>query len=46
MILPREWETLNNFSSHPIGTGPYAVVRNTSNQLKFTLLMITLVTGR
>ncbi|QLZ61405.1 HTH-type transcriptional regulator SgrR [Citrobacter freundii] len=34
MILPREWETLNNFSSHPIGTGPYAVVRNTSNQLK------------
>ena len=34
MILPREWETLNNFSSHPIGTGPYAVIRNTNNQLK------------
>ncbi len=34
MILPREWETLNNFSSHPIGTGPYAVMRNTNNQLK------------
>lgn len=34
MILPREWETLSNFSSHPIGTGPYAVMRNTNNQLK------------
>lgn len=34
MILPREWETLSNFSSHPIGTGPYAVIRNTRNQLK------------
>lgn len=34
MILPREWETLSNFASHPIGTGPYAVLRNSSNQLK------------
>ena len=34
MILPREWETLNNFSSLPIGTGPYAVIRYTNNQLK------------
>jgi SgrR family transcriptional regulator len=34
MILPREWETLSNFASHPIGTGPYAVARNTRNQLK------------
>ncbi|EGZ4027257.1 HTH-type transcriptional regulator SgrR [Salmonella enterica subsp. enterica serovar Lexington] len=34
MILPREWETLANFASHPIGTGPYAVRRNTPNQLK------------
>lgn len=34
MILPREWETLSNFASHPIGTGPYAVIRNTTNQLK------------
>ncbi len=34
MILPREWETLSNFASHPIGTGPYAVIRNSSNQLK------------
>lgn len=30
----REWETLANFASHPIGTGPYAVRRNTPNQLK------------
>ncbi|HEY2453570.1 MAG TPA: HTH-type transcriptional regulator SgrR [Scandinavium sp.] len=34
MILPREWETMNNFSSLPIGTGPYAVARNNQNQLK------------
>ena len=34
MILPREWETLSNFASHPIGTGPYAVIRNSTNQLK------------
>ncbi len=25
---------LSNFASHPIGTGPYAVIRNTTNQLK------------
>ncbi|MFJ3457489.1 HTH-type transcriptional regulator SgrR [Scandinavium goeteborgense] len=34
MILPREWETMNNFSSMPVGTGPYAVSRNNQNQLK------------
>ncbi|RYC41132.1 HTH-type transcriptional regulator SgrR [Pectobacterium zantedeschiae] len=34
MILPQEWQTLPNFAQHPIGTGPYAVVRNNSNQLK------------
>ncbi|WP_312119213.1 HTH-type transcriptional regulator SgrR [Kosakonia cowanii] len=34
MILPQEWETLANFASQPIGTGPYAVMRNTRNQLK------------
>ncbi|WP_039057466.1 HTH-type transcriptional regulator SgrR [Enterobacter sp. Bisph1] len=34
MILPREWNTLHNFASQPIGTGPYAVTRNNSNQLK------------
>jgi len=34
MILPGEWETLNNFASLPIGTGPYSVSRNNSNQLK------------
>lgn len=34
MILPREWPTMNNFFSQPIGTGPYAVVRNNQNQLK------------
>lgn len=25
---------LSNFASHPIGTGPYAVIRNSTNQLK------------
>ncbi|CAI8878783.1 MULTISPECIES: HTH-type transcriptional regulator SgrR [Kosakonia] len=34
MILPREWNSMSNFASQPIGTGPYAVTRNTSNQLK------------
>lgn len=34
MILPQEWQTLPDFAQHPIGTGPYAVVRNNSNQLK------------
>lgn len=34
MILPREWPSMSNFSSRPIGTGPYAVVRNNNNQLK------------
>ena len=34
MILPREWNTISNFASQPIGTGPYAVTRNTTNQLK------------
>lgn len=34
MILPQEWGTMANFSSHPIGTGPYAVTRNNTNQLK------------
>jgi SgrR family transcriptional regulator len=34
MILPAEWESLNNFASLPIGTGPYSVSRNNSNQLK------------
>ncbi|EMN5861938.1 HTH-type transcriptional regulator SgrR [Pluralibacter gergoviae] len=34
MVLPKEWETLGNFASMPVGTGPYAVVRNNENQLK------------
>ena len=34
MILPAEWESLNNFASLPIGTGPYSVSRNNNNQLK------------
>ncbi|EML2227723.1 TPA: HTH-type transcriptional regulator SgrR [Klebsiella aerogenes] len=34
MVLPREWRTMENFSSMPIGTGPYAVARNNQNQLK------------
>lgn len=34
MILPREWESMTNFSSLPVGTGPYAVARNNQNQLK------------
>ncbi|EPL8198530.1 TPA: HTH-type transcriptional regulator SgrR [Klebsiella aerogenes] len=34
MVLPQEWRTMDNFSSMPIGTGPYAVARNNQNQLK------------
>lgn len=34
MVLPQEWQTMNHFSSMPVGTGPYAVVRNNQNQLK------------
>ncbi|PKH22647.1 transcriptional regulator SgrR [Enterobacterales bacterium CwR94] len=34
MILPREWPTLPDFAREPIGTGPYAVVRNQQTQLK------------
>ncbi|QJT79103.1 HTH-type transcriptional regulator SgrR [Kosakonia sp. MUSA4] len=34
MILPQEWNAQPHFASQPIGTGPYAVVRNTNNQLK------------
>ena len=34
MILPREWPSLANFSSLPVGTGPYAVARNSQSQLK------------
>ena len=34
MALPQEWRTMENFSSMPIGTGPYAVARNNQNQLK------------
>ncbi|HDT6545263.1 TPA: HTH-type transcriptional regulator SgrR [Kluyvera ascorbata] len=34
MILPREWQTLPNFSRMPVGTGPYSVARNNLNQLK------------
>lgn len=34
MILPREWESMPKFASQPVGTGPYAVVRNNNNQLK------------
>jgi len=45
MILPREWETLSNFASHPIGTGPYAVIRNSTNQLKIQAFDDFLVTG-
>ncbi|ENZ7717352.1 TPA: HTH-type transcriptional regulator SgrR [Klebsiella aerogenes] len=34
MALPQEWRTMENFSSMPIGTGPYAVALNNQNQLK------------
>ncbi|MFU0887375.1 HTH-type transcriptional regulator SgrR [Kluyvera sichuanensis] len=34
MILPREWQSLSDFSRMPVGTGPYAVARNNQNQLK------------
>ncbi|AML60080.1 SgrR, sugar-phosphate stress, transcriptional activator of SgrS small RNA [Serratia rubidaea] len=34
MILPQEWRNLPDFARHPIGTGPYSVVRNQQSQLK------------
>lgn len=34
MILPREWQSLPDFARQPIGTGPYAVVRNQPSQLR------------
>ncbi|VTP60366.1 HTH-type transcriptional regulator sgrR [Serratia rubidaea] len=34
MILPQEWRSLPDFARHPIGTGPYSVVRNQQSQLK------------
>ncbi|NDJ58946.1 HTH-type transcriptional regulator SgrR [Enterobacteriaceae bacterium 4M9] len=34
MILPREWGAIPNFASKPVGTGPYAVARNSSSQLR------------
>ncbi|UYU32579.1 HTH-type transcriptional regulator SgrR [Siccibacter colletis] len=34
MILPQEWPTMPNYASRPVGTGPYAVVRNNNTQLK------------
>ena len=34
MILPHEWQSMDKFSSIPVGTGPYSVVRNNQNQLK------------
>lgn len=34
MILPAEWQTLPDFARQPVGTGPYAVVRNQQTQLR------------
>ncbi|WP_034945791.1 HTH-type transcriptional regulator SgrR [Erwinia oleae] len=34
MILPQEWPTLPGFARQPVGTGPYAVVRNEQTQLR------------
>jgi len=34
LILPQEWQQLPDFARHPIGTGPYAMVHNSQNQMK------------
>ena len=34
MILPREWRELPDFARHPVGTGPYRMVRNHPSQMK------------
>lgn len=34
MVLPREWPQMRDFARHPVGTGPYRVVRNQQSQLK------------
>ncbi|MCR2139006.1 ABC transporter substrate-binding protein, partial [Salmonella enterica] len=32
-ILPKEWESIENFSRCPIGTGPYQVEKNLPQKL-------------
>ncbi|WP_350305031.1 HTH-type transcriptional regulator SgrR [Photorhabdus viridis] len=34
MILPQEWQQLPNFSRTPVGTGPYQVIKNSSQKLQ------------
>ena len=34
MILPHDWQTQTDFARHPVGTGPYAVEKNSDSQLK------------
>lgn len=34
LILPKEWPLMTDFSRQPVGTGPYAVVRNQQSQLR------------
>ncbi|MGX8941113.1 HTH-type transcriptional regulator SgrR [Symbiopectobacterium sp. Eva_TO] len=34
MILPHDWQTQADFARHPVGTGPYAVEKNSDSQLK------------
>jgi len=34
MILPQEWQSMPDFARHPVGTGPYSVVRNQKTQLR------------
>ncbi|KAA1194946.1 HTH-type transcriptional regulator SgrR [Photorhabdus heterorhabditis] len=34
MILPQEWHQLPNFARMPVGTGPYQVVKNSSQKLQ------------
>ncbi|HEM8291783.1 MULTISPECIES: HTH-type transcriptional regulator SgrR [Providencia] len=35
-ILPKEWESLENFNRYPIGTGPYQVDKNLPQKLTIT----------
>ncbi|MGO2305066.1 MAG: HTH-type transcriptional regulator SgrR [Providencia sp.] len=35
-ILPKEWESIENFSQYPIGTGPYQVEKNLPQKLSIT----------
>ncbi len=44
MVLPQEWQTMNHFSSMPVGTGPYAwcvTIRTSSRSMPLKTILAT-----